>query len=123
MVSNERFPLNEDRKKKVADDAEENNRSFEARLQHARNISMDSAFKGKAPLPEEGKIKAMRIGTELVVAIFVGGGLGFLIDSWLGTKPWFLIGFLFLGNAAGLWNIFRLTNNHKYKAGFSQDRT
>jgi F0F1-type ATP synthase assembly protein I len=53
----------------------------------------------------------------------LGGGIGLVLDNWLETKPWFLILFLLLGNAAGLWNIFRLTNGHKYKIGFEDDKT
>ena len=91
---------------------------FDKRLRRARGMGNEPGKSGGAALPEDGKGKAMRIGTELVVAVAVGGGIGFLIDSWLGTKPWFLIGFLFLGNAAGLWNVFRLTNKQGYAVGF-----
>lgn len=64
----------------------------------------------------------MRIGAELVVAVAVGGGIGFMLDRWLGTGPWLLIGFLLLGNAAGVWNVFRMTNNQGYAAGFRQNK-
>ena len=53
-----------------------------------------------------------------MVAVFVGGMIGFLLDTWLNTKPWLTILFLFLGNAAGLLNIFRLTSNQNYTVGF-----
>ena len=61
---------------------------------------------------------AFRIGTEMLVSVAVGGAIGFLIDTWLETKPWFLVGFVLLGNAAGLWNVFRVTSNKGYAAGF-----
>lgn len=99
-----------------------NRGDFDKRLQHARELNAGTNQSGKAALPDDGKGKAMRIGTELIVAVAVGGGIGFFIDAWLGTKPWFLIGFLFLGNAAGLWNIFRITNGQKYKVGFERDK-
>jgi len=44
--------------------------------------------------------------------------IGFLLDTWLNTKPWLTILFLFLGNAAGLLNIFRLTSNQNHTVGF-----
>ena len=100
----------------------ENSLDFDLRLQKARNISSGSTNIGNAGLPEDGKSQAMRIGTELVVAVAVGGGIGFLLDNWLETKPWFLLGFLLLGNVAGLWNIFRIANGHKYKVGFKDDK-
>jgi ATP synthase protein I len=98
-----------------------NLKDFDLRLQKARNLSTGSTNIGNAGLPEDGKSQAMRIGTELVVAVAVGGGIGFLLDNWLETKPWFLLGFLLLGNVAGLWNIFRIANGHKYKVGFKDD--
>lgn len=46
------------------------------------------------------------MGLELMSAILVYGGLGYLADHWLGTGPWlFAIGAL-LGNAAGLYLIW-----------------
>jgi ATP synthase protein I len=95
---------------------------FDKRLQRARDLSAGSNQSGKTALPEEGRGAAMRIGTELIVAVAVGGLIGYLLDTWLGTKPWFLIGFLFLGNAAGLWNIFRLVNGQSYKVGFDRKK-
>ena len=40
---------------------------------------------------KNGKGQALRISTELIVAVGVGGGLGFFLDNLLGTKPWLLI--------------------------------
>jgi ATP synthase protein I len=50
---------------------------------------------------------AFRIGVELVVALAVGGGIGWLLDHWLGTMPLFLLVFFVLGAVAGLLNVFR----------------
>ena len=95
---------------------------FDLRLQKARDISNGFTNIRDAGLPKDGKSQAIRIGTELIVAVTVGGVIGFLLDNWLETKPWFLLVFLLLGNVAGLWNIFRLANGHKYKVGFKNDK-
>jgi ATP synthase protein I len=50
---------------------------------------------------------ALRIGVELVVALIVGVGIGWALDRWLGTRPWGMIVFFFLGIAAGLVNVYR----------------
>ncbi|MDR3500622.1 MAG: AtpZ/AtpI family protein [Parvibaculum sp.] len=50
---------------------------------------------------------AFRLSTELVAGIFVGGAIGLGLDTWLGTKPLFLLIFFFLGVAAGILNVFR----------------
>ena len=49
-----------------------------------------------------------RVASELSAAIMVGGLLGWQIDKWAGTAPWFLLLFLVLGIAAGFWNVYKL---------------
>jgi ATP synthase protein I len=50
---------------------------------------------------------AFKLGTELVSAVAVGTIIGFILDSWFDTKPWFIIIFFFLGTAAGILNVIR----------------
>ena len=50
---------------------------------------------------------AFKLGTELVAAVAVGTIIGFILDSWFDTKPWFIITFFFLGAAAGILNVIR----------------
>ncbi|MEA2840871.1 MAG: synthase protein [Methylobacteriaceae bacterium] len=52
----------------------------------------------------------VRVVTELVAGIVVGGGIGWLLDRWLGTKPLLLILFGLLGTAGGFWNVVRATS-------------
>jgi ATP synthase protein I len=35
--------------------------------------------------------------------------VGYVLDLWLGTKPWLMVVFFFLGSAAGMLNVFRAT--------------
>jgi ATP synthase protein I len=49
----------------------------------------------------------LRVGIELVAALIVGLGLGWLADRYFGTRPWGLIGGFFLGSAAGIVGAFR----------------
>src|SRR5690348_116011 len=46
--------------------------------------------------------RALRLSTELVVGVFGGGLIGWLLDRWFGTLPLFLVVFLLLGMAAGI---------------------
>ena len=50
---------------------------------------------------------AFKLGTELVAAVTVGTIIGFILDSWFGTKPWFIIIFFLLGVTAGILNVIR----------------
>ena len=53
---------------------------------------------------------AFKLGTELVAAVGVGTIIGFILDSWFGTKPWLIIIFFFLGAAAGIMNVIKAAN-------------
>jgi ATP synthase protein I len=53
---------------------------------------------------------AFKLGTELVAAVGVGTIIGFILDSWFGTKPWLIIIFFFLGAAAGILNVIKTAN-------------
>lgn len=46
------------------------------------------------------------MGLELMSAILLYGGLGWLLDRWLGTGPWLFALGAVLGNAAGLYLIW-----------------
>ena len=65
--------------------------------------------------------KAMRAGTDMVAAIFVGGFLGYWIDEWLGVRPLAMIMMLFIGFAAGFLNIYRSQTGQDYKVGFKDE--
>ena len=54
---------------------------------------------------------AFRLGTELVAAVVVGTIIGFILDNWFDTKPWFIIIFFFIGVIAGILNVIRVANN------------
>ena len=46
----------------------------------------------------------------LFAAVVAGLLLGWLLDRWLGTRPWLLIGGLVLGAAAGLYEFIRTSS-------------
>ena len=41
----------------------------------------------------------------LIGAILVLGAIGYGIDLWRGTSPWFLVGGLVLGVVVGMWEL------------------
>ena len=56
-----------------------------------------------------------RVGTELLSGVLVGAGLGYVLDVYLHTSPWFLIVFLFLGFSAGFLNVYRFVKSEENK--------
>jgi ATP synthase protein I len=48
-------------------------------------------------------------GYTLVGAIIVLGGAGYLLDGWLGTAPWLLVGGLFAGIVVGFYELVKMT--------------
>lgn len=59
--------------------------------------------------PEKGYSQGNRVLTELIAGIAGGGLMGWLFDSWLGTKPWLLLAMLFLGIGVAFRNIIRIS--------------
>jgi ATP synthase protein I len=62
--------------------------------------------------------QGFRIGIELVVAVFFGVAVGWAIDRWLGTRPWGLLVFLFLGIGAGMTNVYRVVKGLGMTVGY-----
>ena len=46
------------------------------------------------------------MSVELISAILVWAGIGWLVDRWLGTPPWFLVIGGLIGNFAGLYLVW-----------------
>ncbi len=63
-----------------------------------------------APQGDSGMSLGMRAGSEFISAVVVGAGIGWGLDHLLKTSPAFLILLFFLGVAAGVWNVIRLTS-------------
>ncbi len=83
--------------------------SFEERLRAAQTRQ------ASAPAPPSGAKGSaspmgigVRVGVELVSALAVSVAIGWGLDRWLGTRPWFLALFVLLGGAAGVANVWRL---------------
>ena len=83
-------------------------RRLEAELKRARELSKIAPREDDAAgPPPAGLGMALRIGVEMVAGVCVGAGVGYGLDRWLGTSPWLLIVFFFLGAGAGGLNTYR----------------
>jgi ATP synthase protein I len=60
---------------------------------------------------------AVKIGTELVGGVLVGVGIGWMLDRWLGTKPWLMVVFFVLGAVAGMVGVIRTVSGIGHGVG------
>lgn len=82
--------------------------SFDERLRAAeRQAGLVPAAERRAPALS-GLAPGLRVGIELVSALAVATGIGWLLDSWLHTMPLFLVVFVLLGGVAGVLNAWRV---------------
>lgn len=75
-----------------------------------------SRLEATKPSDATAKAVGIRVGIELLVGVAFGIGMGLLLDRWLGTRPWLMIVFMFLGTAAGIRNVIRTAEIENKKA-------
>jgi ATP synthase protein I len=52
------------------------------------------------------------LGTTLAVTVLAVLGLGYWLDAWLGTRPWFLLGGGCLGVGAAMYEFIRTVTRY-----------
>jgi ATP synthase protein I len=77
------------------------------RLRRLREESEARQPQGDGGRTASGYGLAFMLATDMLAGLIGGGLLGWAVDSWLGTSPWGLIGFFFLGATVGMWNVYR----------------
>lgn len=82
--------------------------ALQARID-AANDAEDKRKGGKPAEPDAGYRMGNRVLADLIAGVGGGALIGWLLDSWLGTSPWFLLGLLFLGMIAAFRNIMKLS--------------
>jgi len=61
--------------------------------------------------------EALKLATEMIAGVAVGGFVGWASDRWLGTAPILMVVFLILGAAAGILNVIRNAQKRQASAG------
>ena len=93
---------------------------LDARLR-ARRQADRSAGAAQGSEAQRGALGlAVRVGVELVSALIVGVGIGYLLDAWLDTKPWMMVVFFFLGAAAGIVSVWRVVSGMSNAVGYAR---
>jgi F0F1-type ATP synthase assembly protein I len=76
------------------------------------NIPMPEQRDPSKPTADENRKAgfAYAAGLTLFASVAALTGLGYLLDMWLGTQPWCLVGGIVLGSAVGLYQFVRLSS-------------
>lgn len=61
--------------------------------------------------------QALKLSTELIAGVAVGGFIGWWLDRVFGTAPFLMVLFLLLGGAAGIINVVRSAQKRQAEAG------
>lgn len=109
----------DERKPIEAGDAELSRRlgSLDSKL---RDVEARKGVTAKAegqPREMSGIGQAFRLSTEFIAGIIAGGGAGWALDRWAGTRPWGMIVLLLLGTCAGFFNVARAAGLMKSRTG------
>jgi ATP synthase protein I len=111
------------------DGRQPNEAELAARLERlGRKIDLLKGKESPEPAPgsrgtaSSGYSRAARLSSEFVGGILAGGGLGWMLDHFLGTSPLGLIVFLLLGFAAGVVNVIRAAGTQGGPGPDSPDR-
>lgn len=81
------------------------------RLRQARaREGLEIGPNGQKGLPTGPWGIGLRAGVEVVSALAVGIGIGWVLDRWLGTWPLLFLVFFVMGSVAGVLNVYRLFN-------------
>lgn len=87
---------------------EERRRRLGAALKDVRReAGREARDEKRAEASRKGYAEAMKLSSEFVAAVIVGGVLGYALDRFAGTGPWGLIVLLLLGFCAGVLNVMR----------------
>lgn len=70
-----------------------------------------------------GLAQGMRLGLEFLSGTVVGMGIGYGIDRYFDTTPWFLLIFTLLGFGAGILNVYRDINNIQEGIGINKQNS
>lgn len=89
-----------------------------ARIARIRKRDAAEAARERSRASLSGGGVVLRVGIELAGTLAVGVPIGWGLDKWLGTGPWLLVVFFFLGGAAGVLNVYRAVGNMGLAAGY-----
>jgi ATP synthase protein I len=61
---------------------------------------------------DDGDSAGRLVLNQLIGGPLGGAVVGWVVDRWLGTAPWLMLGLMFIGFAGGVFNIVRISSKH-----------
>jgi ATP synthase protein I len=89
--------------------------NFKTRLKIAKQKLQSNYKNTNNEVNNSSMGSAFKLSTDLVAHVAVGTIIGFILDSWFDTKPWFIIIFFFLGSIAGILNVIKIAKKMQEK--------
>ncbi|MEE8634197.1 MAG: AtpZ/AtpI family protein [Methyloceanibacter sp.] len=77
-------------------------------------VKVQGRYKPPPDVPEarrQAMGQALRLSTELVAGVAIGGFIGWALDRLFDTAPFLMVVFLVLGAAAGIMNVVRTAHS------------
>ena len=92
--------------------------SLDERLDRLQRAGAEKATKAKG----EADSRSGRLVVNQLIGGPVGGAIvGWLLDRWLGTAPWLMLGLMFVGFAGGFISVIRISNRPRDDAPDGQE--
>jgi ATP synthase protein I len=113
-----------DKLDKDSKDSKDSLAALGSRLRAARDHVQDPLNKPEEEKSGKGGLPglAFRVAIEIISAVAVGLAIGWFLDKWLDTRPWFMLVFIVLGSAAGIVNVYRMAAGYDYAAGYEKQK-
>jgi ATP synthase protein I len=93
--------------------------SLDKRLDRLQRADVERATKAEG----DSSSRAGRVVVNQLIGGPLGGAVvGWLLDRWLGTAPWLMLGLMFVGFAGGVFNVFRISSKHAGTGGGTDKR-
>lgn len=97
-----------------SDDVHKNLQALEAKICKVRQAR--DGVKGADAFGRRSAVGfGVRVATDLLAAVLVGAGLGWLLDIFFGTRSVMLVVFLLFGGIAGFVNVYRAAKSEEKK--------
>ena len=89
--------------------------SLDAQLKaaHRAEAERTGETKGTYGMTGKGVVMGNRVASTMLGYPLGAGIIGWLIDGWLGTRPWVMLVLLFLGFAAACFEVIRVSKKQQ----------